>query len=589
MIDRPGTQSAAIPLPAALFGLLLGAAAILTWLTGDIGFWGDDWWIFSRPFWNGYLKGLWVYTLDSSRPVEGLYWLSVYETFGFNRSAFLFLSLGLSAAACALFTACVRKAWPTRPAAVILAAGLVFVLPTWASLTYEIHTDNSRLALTLFWLSVLLMQQWAARPDRFMWLFGWAAAYLLSCLTYETATFLVFTAPAFALPVYLHGKRSVSLKRFGVTAWAAVLGVFLMYVGVRLVVFHGGAVSQRSFIPDPTTVWEYIRVFGLYLIEPATYLRGAVLFVLDPSASQTIAARLISDVGIASSFVWAGLLVGGIVLLATRLRQTAQSSPQWTDSPFFMSALGLGIFLLGILPYILAGYGASVGFTSQSRVYSSAGFGFALMLVGLVAAAPTGFLRKLLVFLMGLYLFTAAVFFAGLRVDWRVAAETRRTFCDDIKRQVPGVKQGAVFLFLDLQSYMHASPLSASAPRAVIFQGVDGLNDYIKMIYRDRSLQAFFLYSEDTSHSKERTAKVDETGITPRGALDPVPLDRLIIFRKSGNRLILLDRISKTADTSAIDWNGTQAIETNTNLVLREGSALAPPCSFFHSDVRPKR
>ena len=126
----------------------------LTVVTGDIGFDGDDWWVLAIPYWNSFPDSLVLYARKFLRPVEGLYWISLFELFGFNKVVFHLCSLLLLAGSAALMGVSLDRAFPGRRACVSIAVLLAFFLPPVSCLTYVMFTDNSRLSMLLFWTSV---------------------------------------------------------------------------------------------------------------------------------------------------------------------------------------------------------------------------------------------------------------------------------------------------------------------------------------------------------------------------------------------------------------------------------------------------
>src|SRR4030042_3245330 len=151
--------------------VFLGATALLTCslslsaLIGNIGFQGDDWWILSFPYWRHFPESVWLYARESLRPLEGVYWVALFELFGFNSQAFHTASLLLHAGGCVLMGACLVKAFPYRQNLAVWSMFFAFLLPTVSNLTYMIYTDNSRIALILFWASVLSFQRWSEQTQ----------------------------------------------------------------------------------------------------------------------------------------------------------------------------------------------------------------------------------------------------------------------------------------------------------------------------------------------------------------------------------------------------------------------------------------
>ncbi len=50
----------------------------------------------------------------------------------------------------------------------------------------------------------------------------------------------------------------------------------------------------------------------------------------------------------------------------------------------------------------------------------------------------------------------------------------------------------------------------------------------------------------------------------------PIPLDSLLILKREGTNLVLLDKLSAEDGTAAIKWNGAQSIHSNPDLILED-------------------
>ncbi len=115
--------------PIARVGvILLAACCVLTVAAGDIGFQGDDWWVLSFPYWHAFPESVAAYARAALRPIEGLYWISLFEIFGFHRPPYLFASLALDALASSLFALCLLRLYPQQPRLAIWAALFSFFL-----------------------------------------------------------------------------------------------------------------------------------------------------------------------------------------------------------------------------------------------------------------------------------------------------------------------------------------------------------------------------------------------------------------------------------------------------------------------------
>jgi len=539
--------------------ILVAASLTLALLAGNIGFQGDDWWILSFPFWNPFPQSVWEYALASRRPMEGLYWTLLYEIFEFQRVPYLLASILLQVLASLLMGMCILRMCPQRRDIAIWAVFISFLLPMTSSLFYVLHTDNSRLSMVFFWASALFMQRsveggwWYLAPS--------VCLYWLSVLSYENASLLLFSVPFLAAPELLElrklGRAPAASLRIACTM---VIG-FLGFLGLRFLILSGGAVSQVHMIPSPEAALHYAYTLVLFLIAP---LAGAS-----------------SDIG--SWGVGIGIALATLGLLGWISKHSAHSEDSshrnTLQTSLFIAITGAAVFLLGAIPYLLAGYSAVFGFTSQSRVYSSSSYGIALVLGALFSVRlPSRILRNIPKAVGAALVTFMAVFLCDLRKDWREAAKIRSDLCSSLIKDAPQVMDFSTLLFLDLQSY-HGN-------RAVIFQGVDGLNEYVKMLYRNRSLQGYFLYSKahpDPGVS-ERTAAISPEGVLARGS-EPrgfSPLDSIILFKRQGPRLMILDSISEDEGLLDAQWSGITRIVSRRDRLFpeKEKSSASVTCMY---------
>jgi hypothetical protein len=534
---------------------LMGAALIvccssLAILIGNIGFQGDDWWQFSWPYWHSFPNSIWEYAKASRRPVEGLYTVLSFEIFGLNRVLFTLSALLLSAASCLVMGACLNRAFPRGKTLVVLAVFFAFLLTPLSNLIYMFHTDNSRLSMLLFWTSVLAFQHWAGASKSWLGLTLPVILYLVASLTYENATFLIFVVPLFVWPIHVSRGQSMPVRSFQMRLGVGITIAFAAFVLVRFGLLAGGAVGHRSLVPSFSLVSSYLYNLMLYTVAPLREISW------DPAA-----------------WVWAcpvALLAAALVFRASREDSAGSERPAgWTQGSLYIAALGMAVLVLGMLPYLLAGYNPSMGFTSQSRVYSSATFGLAI-LFALLFSAPKDkrilFGTKVIaVGMIGLM----AVFLADLRSGWQEAAAKREKLLAGLLRQVPNVKPGTTFLLMDVQSYVSKGGMD----RAVVFQGVDGIGEFVRMLYGKKDLYAYFLYSKNQvpNNTKEEWATVSPEGLTARGSAvrPPIPLYSLLILKREGTNLVLLNTLSAEDGTAAIKWNGAQSIHSNPELIVK--------------------
>ncbi|AFM23881.1 hypothetical protein [Desulfomonile tiedjei] len=545
LVEMSAERSARTRIFPYIAAALLCCCVSLALLIGNIGFQGDDWWQFAFPYWNSFPCSVWEYAIASRRPVEGLYTVIAFELFGLNRILYTLSALFLLAGACLLMGKCLHNAFPGRNAFVVLSTFFAFLLPSVSNLIYMFHTDNSRISSLFFWTSALAFQKWATGKKTWIGLIVPLLLYFVAAFTYENTTFLIFAIPLLVWPVYLLNQGDLSTRTFLVRIGSVVFGGFLFFVIIRFAVLSGGAVGHRSLLPSLDLIWSYAANLVRYSAAPLQFPPG------DPL-----------------SWAWGimvAIIAGLLLIYADRAVPTSKEEP---GNCAYIALVGTSVLILGILPYALAGYRSEVDFTSQSRIYSSASFGLAV-LGGLFFSVSANHRIKLAKKAAAIVLIAVmAAFLAGLRVNWQSAEEKRSAIYSSLRRAVPDVTPGTTFLFLDLQSYISES----KAGSAVVFQGVDGLDEFIKMFYNDRDVYAYFLYSPKSAENNEenRALIASADGVVARGSAlrPPIPLDSLLILKRDNGKMILLDSVDSTQDV-AIVWQGISEIRSNKDRILQ--------------------
>ncbi len=560
MRNRQGFGS--ILWPVAI-GLALYSLA-LTLLTGDIGFEGDDWWIFSWPYLNSFPASLLVYAKASLRPVEGIYWITLFEIFGFNKIAFNLASLLLLSGACLMMGRCLLTAFPEKSSFAVLAILFAFFLPTVSCLTYVLCTDNSRLSMLLFWTCVVCFQRWSARGLTWSDLFAPVILYLLAFLTYEASSFLLFIIPFLVWPVWVRHRSRLSDRAFFIRLISALVAGFTISITIRFLFLNGGAVNHQSLLPSWELMWSYIALLPFYLSAPFSSISWDPIILL---------------LGVAV-IIWSGLLIRSARSTAEQENSVAKAFLKEDRS--YLILLGIAILVLGILPYQLAGYGsitpkivdtviAKWGMVSQgntswfnfnwsSRIYSAGSFGLAIILAALVTGSRSRMIRPIMKVTAVAVIGIMAMFHAGLSTDWKEAAHIRNKLISSLISQVPDVKHGTNFVFLDLES---------SYGRAPIFRGWGGLKQLVRMLYDDQRLGAWYVYpySWQWPNKLFNQAIVTQNGFVSRGMQPdhPVPHDSLLILARRGSSMVLLDNLSSHDGwaPTGIRWLGASSICSN--------------------------
>jgi len=538
-------------------------------LSGDLGFEGDDWWIFSFPYWHGFPHSLLEYAKTSLRPVEGVYWITLFEIFGFNKPVFQLFSLLILAAAGVVMGSCLQRLFPAKPGLIVSATFLSFFIPTVSCLTYVVTTDNSRLSTLLFWLSVWTFQRWAvgsgARRNPALPVL----LYILAFLTYECASLLIFAVPLLVLPVIprLPDGRWNRMKIFDLVL--AVCVAFGLAVGLRFSLLSGGAVGQAYLVPPFRLVAGYLGLLPFYLTEPFTRL-------------PTDAVAWLAGTVIAASMTW-------IWFRSARGSKgdSAAAGPALVQTRLYGILLGAVILILGMAPYQMAGYGsippeimetaqvkwgfiphgyaAWYNFNWSSRIYSSATFGLAIILASMVSGWKTQALRWGTAMAAAICVGAMAAFHAGLLSDWKEAARMRNSIMRSLVIEAPDVIPGTNFVFLNLD---------CTFGRAVVFRNWGGLRELVRMVYHRRDVGASYLYPYEWKWPNERRhqAVVFPEGFVTRG-LDmnkPQPARSLLILNRVGDKLVPLDgiRCDDGLVPTGICWNNAESIRSNPERII---------------------
>lgn len=551
---------------------------LLTVVTGDIGFNGDDWWVLACPYWHSFWSALLFYAHKFQRPVEGLYWITLFKLFGFNKVVFHLCSLLMLAGSAILMGVALDRAFPRRRTFVSISVLLAFFLPPVSCLTYVMFTDNSRLSMLLFWGFVIALQGWAKKSPTWRGLALPIALYLGSFLTYEAPSFLIFVVPLLVWPLRRPAASRPHDKSFLIKLCVGILSGFITAVAVRFVFLQGGAVAHNHLLPPIELLWSYLALLPFYLLSPLTSMsadRWALLM------------GFLVVLGSGALFLRSG---GGRPVM-----EPASNRRFEPGSQSYLIVLGVGILVLGMLPYQLAGYGSFAprlldtltvkcgfqpggdvswyNFTWASRIYSSASFGVAILL-----ALGLSLWRRSSARIFGTTVTLAvigfmAVFHAGLSLDWREAAEIRNDLMRSLVSQVPAVKSGANFVFLDI---------ACAHKRAEVIRKENGLRELIGMLYSDQTVGAWRLdaqaYDPCSRLYQQAVAKPEGFLSVGQRQSEPAPPESLLLFKRSGRELVLLDRISSQDGSvpAGIAWRGVEHLASNLDQIEGSRIAIAP-------------
>jgi hypothetical protein len=559
---------------------LAGYSVLVVLHTGDIGFQGDDFWYLSAPFSYGFWQAFHDYVLPYDRPLGLVYVFTLFELFGFSRIPYLFVDFLLQATISLIFGLVLSRVFSRQRMLVFFSMLFsYFLLPSSSSL-YVMAMTVPRLGCLMFWLSVFMFQWWAQKPA---W---WRLAipvvlYCVSFMLYDSTSVLILTVPLFIYPIWsrsqmpsdtpvgaiyanLFTRLRLLIKEYP-NSWRQPEISFLIQLSVGLIasiglllfnlfiLFPYGATRISDSSIDFSLIPNYVVVFFQYLITPFLYLKfdmwtWAICFLL---------------------FTFLGVI---LPQLNEQHQLTADSFSVDTSWRPYAILMGFALSATGFFPFIVAHYGASVGFITHGRTFFSAIYGLALLLSVTISGSRLYSTRWVLALISMIVIVASAGFLADQRLDWQSAARVNCTLWSSMIQQVPAVKQDTIFLFLDLQSYYQDNKIVPIGHRAVVFASVDALPYYMQMLYGESSLRAYYLYPTGMEQSllqlEGRIATVTAASVRARGSPD-LPKDKIIIMERKGDRLVFVDKLSAVDGKAAILWqDGVNELVSNHEQII---------------------
>ena len=522
-----------------IFGGLLVYAVTLVVLTGDIWFWGDDWFVFAPAYWYRPLNAYYSFAENTQRPLQGVYWITFFELFGANSILAQIGSLLIHACNAILWAAAILIAFPAQRRLASAVALFSFFMPVFAGSTYMMLMENTRLQMLFFLLSLLAYQLWVLR-GRLRWcaLIFPIALYNIGTLTYEAGVLMILAVPPLLYPVWQRYKNTENRHSdfdFWLRVFTGMGASVLIFLIVQIGLLSSVSSRRSRWIPKPDDFLAYITQAVDSLIMPFQHL---------PSDAATWIIGL------------AVMLAAGVILLR-RASNSEDENGSHSTSTLYLFGVGLLIFVQGGIPYFLTDVAIENTFTLPNRIYSTGLFGIAILLALLTRFKTAGSIISAI--LIGVF----AMAHAGARHDWQDAAKMRESLFASLIEQAPGVEPGTTFLFLDLQ---HKTGVAS------VVEGVNGTQDYIRILYDDTSLRSHFMYlrTDDFENTEDQEAVILSDGVVARGGWsgDPAPFDSLLIFVREGDHLLLLDTLAAD-DTfndvpAAVLWDeNIRAIHSN--------------------------
>ena len=486
--------------------------------------------------------------------------VAAVKTFGLNRTAFHLASVFLHVLSGVVFGLCLLRAFPGRPLVAALATTMALALPTSTSFTYFAMGDPARLSMLLIWLSIYSFQSSARKNFPPLTLGLSCALYVLSFTVYENGVLFMFVVPLFVLPILLEGGRRRLDKLLVEPLFR--LGGGLFSSGLVILAYRYGlgfADTARGFkgVPTVERITDSLGAAWGYLSTPFLELSGepwAVVFGLAVAA-----------------------VVGSLLLtLARHPARAAQGTVGFVQSGWYLALLGALMFVLGIAPFLLADVGgAETTWNAQTRLFSSAGYGIALLVAVIPSIAEGRLMSRLITVALAGVAGVWVAFWFELRVDWQQAADMHCRLWRGLLDQVPYVSADTTLLFVDLR-HDHG--------RVHVFAGSDSLLVLMQLLYKTPGMRGqIYAY-----HLERREIVGDNVkyhaAVTPQGVVTPtskyhvdrpLPLDSVILVSREGDKLVVTDRLTAASEEYAIHWRGVSELRTNPGRV-RPSPAGAP-------------
>lgn len=410
------------------------------------------------------------YFIEVGRPVSVTWWIYTFEIIGYKPPVLHFLSFVLLLTAALLASVCFYRAWPRNQKPSFLYPLLLLLLFfNWIGtiLGFSVKFDQVHLALIFFFLSGLSLQAWSSsNMKQHGWLSLSLVLFLLSLLAYESVAFLYPALLLLSWPLNQKQNKAGRFIALGVISLLFIVLPYLLYRHIGLITssstYRGGLSSPL----DPAHLIDYTLLLAHL---------GAIADYAAPASSTLATLVCVYAIG---SGCW----------LLNHLRKT-----QSERKNVWVVLASLWLILAGLAPFALAGYSIT------ERAYSSAIFGLAPLILFLLTTPSSRLVRSAAwVCALCILVIGSGQFFEESRKQTALEAAQAQFFLD-MKRVVPSVRSGTVFIFLN-----HP-------------QSNNGCGPSFNMLYNRNDIRCAFLSSTLSEYSATRY--MDHVGANRGGAL----------------------------------------------------------------------
>ncbi len=499
-------------------------------LTRNIHFVIDDWEFLQLPFYNDTIHSVIGAIYRKLRVSREIYMTLESKLLRMDRHAMMYVSVSLHWLNAVLFGAALLQAFPNHPRFSLAATGLAMSFPPLLTFTF-FAIDSTRIPLTLIFASALFLQGWA-RTQRHLLLVMAGGAYFLAQTFYENTIFFALLLPCAALPILLERQgglftRHVLLKSVFMYLGIGVSGVvFLFYRNV--LGFIDTSRTGMLAMPSARLVNEYLSSTLWYLLKPIFENRLEI---------WACAAGLALSVALAFFLVKA----------PGRRAETGASAKTWA-LPLVAILFGAVLYFLGILPYLLIDYSVSPAWTIETRILSSAGYGLFLLLAVPFLFPLRGLAATVAILVIGGLVGAWLSFGHASRQDWQEAADRHCLMWNSLLQQVPYVSEGTAFLFDDLR---------VRNDHAIVFGGSDSVQVLVGLLYKRPGItdHVFGYNLDERVLLREHGLETSRSQAYQGG---PIPLDSLILVRRQGDKLVVVNSFTPEI-----------AVSTNRNRIVQ--------------------
>lgn len=491
-----------------------------------------------------------AYFFQFGRFFEGIYWTYLYKMIGNSPAAMHAISLCLHLLSVLFASWALLRVWPSKSRFLPqIGFGLVLLLffnRYSLELTFRLASDNNRIALILFWLSVLAFQQWAASAYLRYWLVMGLVLFTISLNTYENIAFYFPIAMMLSWPLRptqgSQDERKTAL-RFILLCVIGSLLIFIPYF-----IYYRIEQLEGTPLRHPAMITEFSLTKILLILFNALIKIGSYFRVFGQSNWEGIAILEQSHF-----FVFLAVLLLSICQFWKRYLR--MSNPRISrqllvrDSLPFVFLAGIWLFFVGFLPFGLIGY------QPFTRVYSAAVFGFPVLFLASIELIESRLYQLAIVLIAIIFMGYSVYHFHSVANSIRSWERPDNTFYVSLKELVPQVKERTNFILINYTGNGYSC------------------NESMTMLYGKADLTCVTIGSSDQRFRADRYAGVIHAhyGGWLRNGND-------VILRYENGVLSILPEITPNDDL-LINWFVDDPIVTDYKRIIYEDPE--PPRQFY--------